>query len=153
MLELLLVLTIVGILLLLALPRWSSTVADQQVERVATRVEQAIRFARATALNHHQRVVLCGSRDQRHCDGQWSDGWLLLAVNKKPLRHYADLASAVKIDWRSSFGRNGELVFSAQGYSEQQGRFCIWQAGAKSGVALVVARSGRVRREVCDLSG
>lgn len=136
------------IFLLLSVPSFQHLIQTTQRDVVKTRLERAIRFTQQMALQREEAVVLCGTRDHRHCDGDWQAGQMVYASHtKKVLWMLPPLPGAVVLTWNSSLGRDNGLQFQPDGFTAQQGRFVITPKSGHS-LAMVVIRSGRVRFQV-----
>ena len=77
--ELLLVTTIVGVLIGLALPSLGAMLQAQKSITVANRFLGSLHFARSEAIKRNARVVVCKSADGLLCSsvGAWDQGWLV----------------------------------------------------------------------------
>lgn len=151
LLELLVALSLLLIFISMAVPVWHSFLVRGRVTALANRLVAAIHFARNEAIERNQTVTLCGSRDGLHCDGPWSQGQIIqLAATKHLLRYYKKYPSDYHLLWRSSLKKNNALNFTAEGFTQgQQGTFylCPPSDEKQAAVALVVTRSGRLRRD------
>lgn len=146
--ELLIVLILLGVMLLLASPSWQPMLQRNQVDSIVNPLASAIRFSRRSAITSDQDVALCGSSDQKTCDGSWNAGRLVITESGQVLRRSGALPSAYQLFWRSSFSRNDRLVFTPEGFTNgQQGSFyvCSHESPTLSGKIVVVAYTGRLR--------
>lgn len=137
--ECLAVLSIILILTVIAMPYFTQ-LRHLTLDALQLRLIRAINYARTLAISRGTIIAFCGSANQKTCDGQWQYGQLIMDTStQKPLAFYPALPQQYTLHWQSSFGRNHELLFNAQGFSLQQGRFQL------GNVEIVVLRSGRLR--------
>lgn len=81
--ELMIVLTIMGILLGLAAPSLQSTIERNRREAVVTDFATAIQTARSNAVRSNKNAVVCASKSGTSCDSaNWADGWMLFTEDK-----------------------------------------------------------------------
>lgn len=83
LIEVVMVLSIVGILAAIATPALQNLLMDM---RMTTRVNEFVshlHLARSEAIHRGQRIVLCPSSDQITCAKapQWQDGWIVFVNN------------------------------------------------------------------------
>lgn len=76
LIELLIVITLIGILLALAFPAFGRLVDGVRASTTADRVHSVLNVARHEAVFSRQWVVVCRTRDDQSCvyEGPWSDG-------------------------------------------------------------------------------
>jgi type IV fimbrial biogenesis protein FimT len=94
-LELLIVVTIAGILLGIGTPAFQQLVNDTRASTSANRLLSSLRFARAESVRLGVPVTVCPSRNGRQClasDDAWSEGWLVYRhkTTHGPRRLYND---------------------------------------------------------------
>lgn len=79
--EIIITLLIFAICLSLAIPTFSTTIANYRLKSAIILLENDLRFAKQTANSIKKRVSLCTSTDQKSCSLQpikdWQHGWLL----------------------------------------------------------------------------
>jgi len=77
--ELLVTLSVVGILMTVGLPSFSRLVADQRLRAQVDPLFHAIHLARKVSIARRQVATLCPSHDGLQCsdDYDWSAGWIL----------------------------------------------------------------------------
>jgi Tfp pilus assembly protein FimT len=77
-LELIVVVTIMGILLASATPAMQDLLLDARRTRVLNEILRALHIARAQSVRSGQEVVLCPRGSGEGCDGDgWNRGWLV----------------------------------------------------------------------------
>ena len=148
LIELLVVMLLLSILAMMSVPSLNQWWANCRLTLLTTRLEQAIRFTRQSAMMTGVAHQLC-SADRVGGQRQWSSDWLVLDANTQQVTyHFRGMMAPFSLTWRSSFGYNQCLSFAPDGVtSGQQGRFILSDASRKWQRAIVVSRSGRLRLE------
>lgn len=77
LLETLVVVFILGVVLAIAIPNYTSTVNSGRLTGTANDLLAAVKLARSEAIRRNQRVVMCPTADGAACGGTWSQGWLV----------------------------------------------------------------------------
>lgn len=156
LLELLVTLTILAILTSLAVPALSHTVKRANNTTLANQMILLIQYARTESIVRRRVITLCGSRQQQHCDGQWSKNILVFVDhNQDGKRDGADrllqVVSTVKagetLQWRS-FGNKPYLQLHPNGRTwYQNGNFTYCPADGDAQYALhwLLNAGGRLR--------
>ncbi len=154
LIELLMGLTIVGIVLLLVSPAFAALTESNHREAAAQSLISGIRSARSAALTHNQNVVI------HSIDGDWSQGWrIILDISGKgpedsnnPL--LVERASDARVPIVGNWHVQRYVRFSHLGQPLMPGR--AFQAGTLylcaahepvSHLRVVLAATGRVRLE------
>ena len=75
--EIMITLTVLGILVAAAMPSLGNLVRDQRVKTATSDIFASLIFARSEALKRNQLVVLCPSADGAACAGGWAQGWIV----------------------------------------------------------------------------
>ena len=124
------------------------TTSTNTLDALQLRFVRAINYARTLAISRETIISFCGSRNQKTCGGNWQSGQLIMdASTQQLLAHYPPVPKYYRLLWQSSLERNHELVFNADGFSLQQGRFRLSSLSPshESTRETVVLRSGRLR--------
>lgn len=133
----------------LAISYWKHFIVSHQLHALIYRMIGAIELARHEAMHRALSVRLCGSADQKQCDGQWTQGVKIsLKSREKFIRYYPALPLGYRLIWRSNFGRNLALDFTPEGFTDgQQGAFylCPPRKSLSYAWRLVINESGRLR--------
>ena len=162
LLETLVVLTVLGILLGLAVPGMATWRSRHELQSVAEDVWNGLMLARSQALVHQQRVVLCPVSAQDVCDvqGQWQQGWLVFVDSnhsgqrdsQEPiLLRRGALPAGTRLQGNSRVSRG--VGYGAEGRSEgasggfQAGTFTLCRSGLTQGWKVVPNALGRPRLE------
>ncbi|MBG5755803.1 GspH/FimT family pseudopilin [Pseudomonas aeruginosa] len=156
--ELLLTLTLLGILASLALPGLEGWLAGNRQQALLHELSASIQLGRAHAVTHRRPVALCPSSDGRGCGGDWGQGWLLAEEDAGLVLARRQLPTPEAIRWN----RSNTMRFLPSGQlNVHNGRFLLC---GRNGVAwqLVLNRQGRLRaataqenrekRELCGTS-
>lgn len=79
LLELMVVVTIVGIIAALAYPSFQGTIQLNRVQSQTSKLISALSLARSEAVKTNQRTVICKSANQTSCtnSGEWEQGWII----------------------------------------------------------------------------
>lgn len=77
--EMMITVTVLGILSAVALPSLSTFVRDQKVKAATSDVYASIIFARSEAIKRNQNVAICASTDGTGCanSANWATGWIV----------------------------------------------------------------------------
>lgn len=158
--ELAMVLAIAAILLRVAAPGMSRTVAARALAAQSSEFMATLRFARATALQRGQSVTVCASAPGLPvpaCQGphaaDWRSGWIVFADRD---RRAAPDASTPLLRVQQALqhsggiaGTRGRISFTAAGYSTDGSSHFLFsppsEADAPSAVMVCVSKQGRPR--------
>ena len=94
LIEMLITLVLIAILLGFGMPSFVNLIRNNEMTDQANSVLGGIVFAREQATNMGIGVSICGSSDQKTCDGQWGEGWL---VFKDPNGDITGTVSTTKV--------------------------------------------------------
>jgi type IV fimbrial biogenesis protein FimT len=159
--ELMIALTLVGLLLLVALPGFRNWIAAYELRSTAEQLANSLMLARTEAIRRGHRVNLCKSTDRLRCadTGDWDRGWLLFAdvdrdgqigSDDVPLR--AEDVAAPDITIRANRPLEAYVSYTSLGHARllsgalQMGTFVVCRPG-QNAIHVVLANSGRVRTE------
>lgn len=79
LIELLVTLTIAGMVLLLALPSFTNTIERNRIVTQTNDFIAATMMARSEAIRRNRLTGVCASADQQVCGGAWTEGWIVWA--------------------------------------------------------------------------
>jgi type IV fimbrial biogenesis protein FimT len=157
--ELLIALAIAGILAMIGAPAMSGLLARTRDASTEAAVATTLRHARTAAVMRNARVLVCPSRDGHRCNpgDDWQHGWIVAKDSDHDGQPDTDASlitvqSAMPVGTRvvTSIGR-GQLAFHPNGGAGGSNvRFTICHANARTGKAVIVANSGRVRLASAD---
>lgn len=142
-------LVITGMLVLMALPALAGTLARYQLKATGEALFTSLNKARATAIRRGHPTYVCPSEDGRLCSAtvDWSLGWIARDQQAKALFDVSDTVPRA-INIVHSAGRSA-VNFQADGtanHDNQRISLCL-RGKAHTAVSIVLARSGRIRRE------
>ncbi len=145
--ELLVTFLVTIILAILSLITYHDFLVRNAVSGTVNQLTSAMLYARSQAVLQNEKVVLCGSRNQVSCDGDWQSGQIVLCGDKL-LRVFPPISSHLQVMWMSSFNRNSAIRFAEDGTTTgQQGRFELYNVKKHLLAKIVVTHSGRLRLE------
>lgn len=81
LLELMVAVSITGILLAVGVPSFQSTLLKARATTLADRLITAIYYVRSEAISRNTRISLCASRDGSTCEvgaASWNSGWIAI---------------------------------------------------------------------------
>lgn len=156
LLELLIALSILGVLLQMGLPSLVQMQRSREADVLMKTLTGHIALARSEAAIQGRIVTLCPSQDSVHCGGDWAQGSILfldrngdrlLNQDDRVLRVRHEEMPSGSLRWRA-FGNRQALQIDARGFLlHQSGNFtyCDASGDATLNRQLVVNATGRVR--------
>jgi len=155
LIELLIVLSIAGVLAIIGMPALGSMLARSHQQSAEGALEASLMHARETAIVRNLHVIVCPSSDGKDCSAStdWQHGWIIAADadhDSQPDKGAAPLAvfDAMPQGMRilASHGRP-RIVFHPDGSAGgTNAELTVCHVGdARTGRAVVVSNSGRVR--------
>jgi prepilin-type N-terminal cleavage/methylation domain-containing protein len=82
LIELLISLSIFGIILAISIPNLSSYFISQEKQLIFNNLKQAVHLARSNAVITKKNTKICSSIDSVHCGGTWNNGFIVKQNNK-----------------------------------------------------------------------
>lgn len=76
--ELVVVVTIIGILAAIATPSFNESILSYQLRATANKLVSSVHLARGEAIKRNSVITLCASSNGTSCTGSWDQGWLIL---------------------------------------------------------------------------
>lgn len=158
--ELLVGLSIAMLMAGLALPSWTSWLAERRVQAAGSRLFLALATSRRTAMGTGARVRLCAvdgtvSMDRCNTRRDWTGGWVSLLETAgawSRLQGSGPLTNGIRLEVGALQLQDG-VVFDNRGFATQNaggfaaGTWLICARGAR-GQTLTLAPSGRARISV-----
>ena len=155
LLELAIVMTIAGILLMASGPALGDLFLDARRTRVLNELLRALHVARVESLRTGAEVSVCASRDRESCAGDrlsWREGWMVVAEGPSGsprvlLRYAADVPASVGGN-RPAFTYRPDIRRATTGtliYCDRR--------GPRSARAIIVSHTGRPRVSSTTASG
>ncbi|OGT63742.1 MAG: hypothetical protein A3J38_08330 [Gammaproteobacteria bacterium RIFCSPHIGHO2_12_FULL_45_9] len=144
--ELLLALSICGILATLSIGSLRTWLVDTTLQSLRYRVVALLDTAREAAYSMHEPMVLCASRTGRTCEGSWTAGQLVQSLSGHGIvTALGHLPVGYTLRYAGSFGHNAVLNVLPDGNLEGPGSFYV--CALTKCVRIVVLTSGRTRVE------
>ena len=156
--DLLVTLVVASTLTALAVPAFKQLTVRNRITTQVNRLLTDLHLARSEAIKRREHVVLCKSRDGRHCteDAAWHDGWVVFVDPNDNHRVEPDetvmrvqgTQAGVETHLNASGGaqRNHYLGYRPDGMSGKRGTFTFCDSTAPSlARAIIVYWTGRAR--------
>lgn len=145
--EMLITLGVTIILATLSMITYHDFLLRNAVSATVNQLSNAMLYARSQAVLQNAKVLLCGSRDQLHCDGDWQAGQIVMCRDKL-LRVFPGVSSRLRLSWVGNFNQETAILFTENGRtSAQQGRFELYSLKKRLLAKIIVTHSGRLRLE------
>jgi type IV fimbrial biogenesis protein FimT len=153
LLDLLIALTILGILFGIAIPSLKNAVARVQAGSARSAITTTLFDAQRNATVLGQQIVICPGESQCSGGADWSQGWLafidrdgnrMLGPGEQVVQHEAKLPAGVRL--RGSVGRP-RIVYQPNGSSAGANiTFTLCdRRGPEDALALILSNGGRLR--------
>lgn len=163
LIELIIVLSIIGISVSLAIPTFSELIQNYRFKSAALALEKDLRFAKYTANQKKIRVSVCISNDQTHCikmpSQQWQQGWIVFLdpnnnfqpLSQNILRYREPLHPKITITSNSNIQHGiqfniGKKAGKSLGSGLANGHFILCNHN-KNAHKLILNIYGRLRKE------
>lgn len=160
LIELIVTITVAGILLAVAVPAFQDLVLGKRLLTLSHETARALSLARQEAIKRGSRVSMCPSSDGAACaaDGLWEQGWIVFtdpdgdgAVDAGEIVLWARGAFGGNATLRTGANFNSFVSYLPSGASRGNGglgngtfRLCN-QRGPERGFSIVINNAGRVR--------
>jgi len=155
LLELIITMTIAGILIAVAAPSFSSLILNNRLIAQNNGLLTALSLGKSEALKRGLSVTLCKRNTAGtacNTTGSWQDGWLLFAdqnnigvidTNDTIIRIYDVLSAGTTLSYELN-----QVTFNSLGFAENQNgsfKFCD-NRGASYARGLIIANTGQLRQ-------
>jgi type IV fimbrial biogenesis protein FimT len=155
LIELMVVISLVGILASLALPSFETFLRTRQMIGSSDLLYTSLYLARSEAVKRNSTVTICKSSYATTCGGSWSDGWLMFEDNNSdgnldagedvittgsPTRNY-------QLIW-APFGPKNYIRFYKNGMTSSHNgtfKFCPDDLDSRYASAVIVSKTARIR--------
>ncbi|WP_322521582.1 GspH/FimT family pseudopilin [Guyparkeria halophila] len=171
LIELMIAVALTAILLSIAIPAFSSMMAQNQLAAATNAARGALMAARQSAVTKGRPVSLCAGTPDSGCSGDWSAGeWVVfddadhsgdIDADERVVRHgrVPALGDTVRLDANGPL--RTALVYVPMGHAERVSgafgagrlRVCAATDLAPNARELVISASGRVRLQSVDFDG
>jgi len=134
--ELVIVVTIAGVLAAIAGPAMFNLMVSQRLRNAAFELMADLTYARSEAVKRNSDVTIARS-------GTWTGGWTIIDSNGNTLRTHTPFPNSIAIT-----GTANSVVFSLNGRASPSANFTIDDAGGKASIevhCVALDTSGRPR--------
>jgi type IV fimbrial biogenesis protein FimT len=160
LIELMIVITILGLLLALAMPNFADTIESANTNSQIKVMMTTLNLARSEAIKRGADVSICATDDGLDCSADtWSDGWMVFVDNNGDadgdagsvdagdiiIRVYDSLGAGSTMTFTVDLLSYNSLGFSATG-GTQTFLLCPPTNNANNARSVVIGPSGRGRR-------
>jgi type IV fimbrial biogenesis protein FimT len=153
--ELMIVISILGILSAIALPSFDTFLRKRQMVGSSNLFYTTLYLARSEAVKRNSTVTICKSSDGVTCGGSWTAGWLMFEdANSDGVLDGAEvtitggsLTNGYLLTW-SAFGSNSYIRFNKNGMTASHNgtfKFCPQDSNSKFASAVIVSKTARIR--------
>jgi type IV fimbrial biogenesis protein FimT len=147
MIELLVTMSLVGILAMVAVPSLITFVQNQRIATATNSLVLGLNYARSEAIKRDvpNGITICASLDQQNCNGaSWSQGWMVADVFNVsgPLQAAPTIGTN---DTISEAAGQLQVVFMSNGMATAAASFTVCDSrGATFAHSIDVSSTGRV---------
>lgn len=153
LLELLITLSVAGILLGLAAPSFNGMLLDSQRTGVVNSFVHGIYLARSTAVTQGHTVAICRSMDGATCSNgtaDWQEGWIVFVNSDRdepPMRDENEQILSVQAPWRGGTVTSNRRSYSFNPYQYAVNGTLVFcdRRGPAQARAVIINIGGRPR--------
>lgn len=154
LLELMITLTITGILLASSVPSFTESIQNTRLVTQVNELQASLSLARGEAVKRNESVTVCGINDDGDdCAANWQDGWIVLvSATGEILRIHDALTGGNSLTFSQSDGATS-VIYGANGIASSgvNGTFTLCDArGTAKAMGLVIGLSGRPRLAIAS---
>ena len=154
--ELLITLIIAALVLGFATPSFLDLIEKNRVRSTSQQLVELLRLSRVTAVEHRNRVTVCGSSDSANCDNDW--GSSIISVKRgedgadDEIMASMSISEKIAISKTNNNDKNPNIDFRVSGWIPwDQTTFTICPVDGKQGNAYQITVSGVLIEEGCQL--
>jgi len=138
LIELMIALTIAGILVTMAVPNFRDFVMNNRLSAATNDFITTLAMARSEAVKRGEGVTICSSTDQATCtDTAWNQGWIVMVTsNNEILRVHEPLDSAISL---TNAATNKSIEYRPTGFLN---------AGTANTFDICDSRTGETGRQI-----
>jgi len=152
--ELMVTIAVFAILAGIAVPSFRSLGEKSAMQGATNSLVAALQFARTQAVERDRTFLLCSSKDQNKCNGNWSNGWIVRLAHGTGgvvRAHKRNSAKQIQISWN---GASDNVSFDPNGFSRHNSCNtgskvgCYFTISAKHDpriICISLAVTGRIR--------
>lgn len=148
LIELMVTLTVAGILIGVAVPSFQGFIKRNQAESLQSQVASAVATARTEAASRNTFISICASDDGEDCGGDWNNGWIVFENPNKDTSRDTDemLVATFENTSSSSFdvaegqdisNKLDQLTFNQQGFLVGENSVLVTICNAQKEAAYV----------------
>jgi len=141
LIEMMVVISILGILLAIAMPSFSEALLSSKLRSYANNLVASVHLARSEAIKRNAVVTLCASSDGTSCSGDWKYGWVILSAGDAVIQ----TQQAVDVNFKIT-GTNTTLSFQPTGVGATQDAITICRETPTTGSqerVVTISATGR----------
>ena len=146
--ELLMTLCIIAIISVIGITTLSVFREDTNAHVLMAQLVRAIQLTRIEAMTSHKKMILCRSRDQKTCSGDWLDGFIVKMKTGDQVSYvFNNFSRQGILHWRA-FPANRQLLEFLPTGLLQTGNGTFWfcsNGKVDPHWAIILNKSGRVR--------
>lgn len=161
LIELMITIAIAGILLGVAIPSFTDTIASNRLTANANELVTALNLARSEAIKRGVRVTLCKSSNASSCvsSGNWFQGWIVFTDQNDNAAYDSNTETLLKVQSNSanaitmvgntnvvnyiSYADTGQSKLTSGGFQAGTIKVCDARTG-NVGINIVLNRLGRI---------
>lgn len=143
LIELLIVLTLIAILSAMGIISFTSFQKESQTEILKSQLFRAIQLTRSEAIFRNQRIILCSSRNQKTCDGDWQSGFIV-KTTENVLHAFQPFSIDGILHWRAFPLDREHLEFLSSGIPNAENGTFWFCVSSRIAWAIMMNKSGRL---------
>ncbi len=143
LIELMITISILAILMSIAVPSFKEILLGSKLSSYANDFLASTYLARGEAIKRNSRVELCASSIGTSCEGNWEQGWIVLAMDGTVIQRQQALSSGFRMT--ATAGTN-TITFQATGVGVTPTTLIVCQATPSVGTherEISVSATGR----------
>ncbi len=155
LIELLIVLSIIAVIATFGIISFTSFQQKAQAQLLQSQLLRAIQLTRNEAILRHELTLLCHSRDQLTCSGNWQDGFIVKTTERVIYGFQSSFSEKGILHWRAFPRGREQLEFLPTGFPHaENGSFWFCAANALYPAwAIMLNKAGRARVSLPNSQG
>jgi type IV fimbrial biogenesis protein FimT len=125
LIEMMVVISILGILLAIATPSFSEALLSSKLRSYANNLVASVHLARSEAIKNNAVVRLCASNNGTSCTGDWQNGWIVIKADDTVIESQQATSDGYLI---TEAGGKNTLNFQSTGIGSTQATLTICRA-------------------------
>ncbi|WP_196137712.1 GspH/FimT family pseudopilin [Aliikangiella sp. G2MR2-5] len=155
LIDLMLTISIIGILLGYGLPAFDELIARNKMLASISQLKASLQLGRKIAINEQKKVTVCPLSNTTNCGNNWSDGYQVFVdsngdntinENDRLLQKAENTLEDITIDW-NAFGNRPTFQWHETGITNHQNGYfkLCYRERIRLSRALIISKSGRIR--------